>query len=603
MEDDGQNPYGTTQPGVTTVGTQTLVPGLNTVAGPLVLPAVGYALGDMIGRGGMGEVVAARDLRIGRDVAIKRMRAETPSQDALDRFLREARVQARLDHPAIVPVHELGLDDHGKPYFTMKKLSGATFAQRMTDGTPLVKLLRFFTEVCRAVEFAHARGVVHRDLKPANVMVGDYGEVYVLDWGIARVLGEAVATGGISPVNDVETLEGTQTGSILGTPGYMAPEQIRGLAVDTQADVYSLGAMLFEMLVGEPLHPRGQAAIATTLAQAQVAPQERAPDKSIAPELDGLCFRCLSELPERRPTAHELAETIENYLDGDRDLAARRRLAAELAASARSAFESTDPDARAIATRRAGRAIALDPTNVDAGELLSHLALKPPERKDYPPELVRELDESEAALSSQRSRNARYAYLSIFAMLPLTAIITVTNWTLVISFYGLVAAGLVLAHISATTGRPRVAPIFAVTLCLALMFTRIASPFVITPLAICAGIAALTPIAWFMARPWALFLWTGLAVLVPFVLEWVGLFPRTWVFDGHGLVITSSIVDIRSRAEGLSLVVTNFAFTLLICWLTLKINQQRSAAQHAEFVTAWHLRQLLPGKNKWDMKV
>ena len=145
----------------------------------------GYQLGPLIGRGGMGEVVLAHDPDIGRDVALKRMKAATP--ELVERFLREARIQARLDHPAIVPVHEVGRDADGVPFFTMKRVTGTTL-EKQIETEKLQRLLRAFIEVCLAIDFAHARGVVHRDLKPSNIMLGDYGEVYVLDWGVARVL-------------------------------------------------------------------------------------------------------------------------------------------------------------------------------------------------------------------------------------------------------------------------------------------------------------------------------------------------------------------------------------------------------------------------------
>ena len=154
------------------------------------LPDPGYQIGELIGRGGMGEVVVAQDQRIGREVAVKRIRAQKPSHDAVERFLREARIQARLDHPAIVPVYELGTDAVGLPYFTMKRLTGVTLGKRLTDKAPIQPLLRAFADVCLAIQLAHTRGVVHRDLKPSNIMLGDYGEVYVLDWGVARVISD-----------------------------------------------------------------------------------------------------------------------------------------------------------------------------------------------------------------------------------------------------------------------------------------------------------------------------------------------------------------------------------------------------------------------------
>jgi serine/threonine protein kinase len=152
-----------------------------------------YRLGDTIGKGGMGEVVLAAIGRSERDVAIKRMRsAASRATEDEARFLREAKIQARLDHPAIVPVHELGTDDDGRPYFVMKRLAGTTLAERArrrrADAASAC-CARSSTSAS-AVEFAHAAASIHRDLKPANIMLGDYGEVYVLDWGVARVIGE-----------------------------------------------------------------------------------------------------------------------------------------------------------------------------------------------------------------------------------------------------------------------------------------------------------------------------------------------------------------------------------------------------------------------------
>ena len=263
-----------TQPGGTASPTQdTVVPNARTLPVPVSLPNLDYRLGALIGKGGMGEVVAAYDQRIGRDVAIKRMRSAHPDGEQLARFLREARIQARLDHPSIVPVHELSADEAGRPFFTMKRISGSTLAEKLADATVSQQvLLRALIDVCYAVEFAHSRGVIHRDLKPANIMLGDYGEVFVLDWGVARVVTDATR----ASVPDVTTLDdGTQTGALLGTPGFMSPEQVKGQPATPPSDVYALGAILFEILAGESLHPKGAAALSSTLTAPQEAPARR----------------------------------------------------------------------------------------------------------------------------------------------------------------------------------------------------------------------------------------------------------------------------------------------------------------------------------------
>src|SRR5512143_2129854 len=178
-----------------------------------------YRIGDVLGQGGMGEVLSARDEQIGRPVAIKRLRVENPSQEVLARFLREARIQGRLEHPAVVPVHELW-NEGGQPFFVMKQLAGTTLAdvipklalrdRRALEDFTLQRLLRAFAEVCLAIEFAHTRQVVHRDLKPANVVLGDFGEVYVLDWGIARIT-EVTDDDHRDSFADIGTVAGTET--------------------------------------------------------------------------------------------------------------------------------------------------------------------------------------------------------------------------------------------------------------------------------------------------------------------------------------------------------------------------------------------------------
>ena len=422
-----------------------------------VLPAPGYLLGEAIGRGGMGAVVAAQDLRIGREIAVKRMTAMAPDGEQVGRFLREARIQARLQHPAIVPIHELGVDDQGRPFFTMKRITGQTLGQCLADGAAHNRLLRVFVEVCRAIEFAHARGVVHRDLKPSNIMLGDYGETYVIDWGIARVLAEDRELP--APLSDIAKLDGgaTKSGAVLGTLGYMSPEQIRGQPATPAADSYALGAILFEVLTGQILHHRGQPAIAATLTAPQVRPSDRHPEIAIPPELDNLCFEALAELPERRPSAHDLAEKVQAYLDGDRDLARRRELATHQLTAARDALASGDPDARAAAMWRAGRALALDPESEDAAELVGALLLEPPAEGRMPADLTRGLDEQERQINRDRSRRVMWAYLSVFAVFPVLLAMDVKSWGIVLGFYSLMVIGSLFSAWFARSGQPLVA--------------------------------------------------------------------------------------------------------------------------------------------------
>jgi serine/threonine protein kinase len=226
-----------------------------------------------------------------------------------------------------VPVYELGRDAGGRPYFVMKKLAGTTLAAILAGRStvPRQRVLRAFADVCLAVELAHRRDVIHRDLKPDNIMLGDFGETYVLDWGVAKVLDEAELAADTPSAPDLATA----AGSVVGTPGYMAPEQARGDAIDARADVYSLGCVLFEILAGQPLHPRGPLGLASALGGTDGRPSSRIADRDIPPELDELCAQATAADREARiATARELGERVQRYLDGDRDLTVRRSLAA-----------------------------------------------------------------------------------------------------------------------------------------------------------------------------------------------------------------------------------------------------------------------------------
>ena len=270
----------------------------------------------------MGEVRSCTDVRIGREVALKSIRREAAHHGEMRaRFEREARVQGQLEHPSIVPVYDLDLRPDGA-YFTMRRVRGETLEQviaRLRDGDPAYverysrhRLLSAFAQLAQAIAFAHARGVIHRDLKPSNVMLGDYGEVYALDWGLART--------GALPEPDVTHVGadlmplGTAVGAVIGTPGYMTPEQAEGAseALDPRTDVYALGAILFEILTLEPLHRQpAQVALASTVAGVDARPSARAPQRGPPPEFDAVCARACALDPEaRHASARELhAET------------------------------------------------------------------------------------------------------------------------------------------------------------------------------------------------------------------------------------------------------------------------------------------------------
>ena len=309
-----------------------------------------YERGAVIGAGGMGEVRLHLDRRIGRRVAKKTLHATLDSGTARQRFVREARVQGQLEHPAIVPVYDMDLDEGGRVFFTMKRVRGHTLErvlERLRAGAAEEtkrfsprKLLTAFAQVCLAIDYAHTRGVLHRDLKPGNIMLGDFGEVYVLDWGLAKVIGESDEE---SDAPESAPMLGTSTaltrgGALLGTPAYMAPEQLlrNTDAIDARSDVFALGAILFEIVTRTPFRRGADVPeILRHLPQEQlVRAADRAAD--VAPELDALCARALAfERAERPARARDLAEAVERFLDGEHDTNLRRELAAKHAAAAR----------------------------------------------------------------------------------------------------------------------------------------------------------------------------------------------------------------------------------------------------------------------------
>ncbi len=234
---------------------------LSEVAALPDLPGDRYELHEPIGQGGMGTVYRATDRELEREVAIKVARVQIDAAHA-ERLRAEARVLATLEHPGIVPVHDVGVLSDGRLFYVMKLVRGETLTTYLQSAPELERRLGVFQRVCEAIAFAHERGIVHRDLKPDNIMVGAFGEVLVLDWGVAKLLGTTPHT--TLPFATSALPGATQPGTVMGTPGFMSPEQARGAAseVDTRADVYALGALLRE-LMGAGTVPRRLRSICT----------------------------------------------------------------------------------------------------------------------------------------------------------------------------------------------------------------------------------------------------------------------------------------------------------------------------------------------------
>jgi serine/threonine protein kinase len=266
-----------------------------------------YELVEKIGQGGMGSVFLVRDRELDRPVALKVLNAPPGDAAAAARMMTEARIIARLEHPSIVPVHDCGFLPDGRFYYAMKLVRGKRLDESVSPTTALAERLQLFQKICDAVAFAHAHGVIHRDLKPQNIMLGAFGEVLVMDWGVAKEMGRPPLAASQLATPQAAATAGTAHGTVLGTPGYMAPEQARGETdqIDERADVYALGAILDFLLTGRPPAP-------------SPLPPRRY-DRSIPRPLDAVCMKALSaERDERQASVTELAGDVADFLAGRR---------------------------------------------------------------------------------------------------------------------------------------------------------------------------------------------------------------------------------------------------------------------------------------------
>ena len=275
-----------------------------------------YRLLERVARGGMGVVYAAQDQMLERRVALKVLDVPTPDGDLALRLNREARVLARLEHPGIVPVHDVGTLADGRVFYAMKFVEGQRLDKHIESVHSLPDRLRLFLRICDAVAFAHARGVLHRDLKPANVMIGAFGEVLVMDWGLAKILRDSapaetpadpdatIIQAPNAQPNETDTARATAVtghGTILGTPGYMSPEQARGdiAQLDQRSDIFSLGALLCFLAAA----PSPQEAARSTWRK----------DKA----LDAICAKATAINPDDRySSVSALSADVSRYLDG-----------------------------------------------------------------------------------------------------------------------------------------------------------------------------------------------------------------------------------------------------------------------------------------------
>ena len=585
-----------------------------------------YEPGPILGEGGMGVVSLRRDRKIGRYVAQKTLHPHFAGAKTQRRFVREARAQGQLEHPAIVPVYDIGRDPQQGLFFTMKRVRGHTLARVLeglvekeaayTSRFARRRLLSAFVQVCRAIHYAHARRVLHRDLKPSNVMLGDFGEVYVLDWGLARILDEVP----LDPPDDepepraidrdlaaVELSRMTvDDGLAAGTLAYMAPEQLSGEALDARTDVYSLGVILYELLTLRRF--REDPSLVKVAMEVNAGRVARPSDVDVDadPDLDAVCVRSTARDPSARfQTAGELADAIERVLDGERDSEARAQAAQRHVARAKEALAT--PNSAGAETRRVHamhdllRAVMLDASDEGARKLLVELVSNT--GGEVPAEARADIAEARQA---HRLEGAAATMLGMVAwLLPVPfvlAFVPVRSWPVIGTAIALCASVFVLSLVGHRTRRLDTTMSLVVASLISLVIVCIGGilgPFVVVP-------TAATTCAMFFAmyvsrreRRIATAMFTA-AVLLPFALEAFGWVPPGYAVEGDRVVLFARVMDLPPLATPLALAWSCGSFTVLAAWMTGRMHDRLERAEERLLVSAWHLRQLFSTQGERD---
>jgi hypothetical protein len=538
------------------------------------------------------------------------------------RFLREARVQGQLEHPGIVPVHDIGVSPEGATYFTMKRVRGMTLAAvleglaagdaQVAQRFTLRKLLAAFVSVCQAVDFAHGRGVLHRDLKPGNIMLGAYGEVSVLDWGLAKPEGApaSMGPGELPRVSDASigalpAEAQTALGALLGTPGYMAPEYVLGGEATALGDVFALGAILFEILTLTPLYPRlgVHALVAATLKGVDARPSTRCPGRAVAPELEALCVRATAALPvDRCRGARALSEAVERFLEGDRDLIRRKELAQELAEKAEALLGGGAVTAgggagyvaaQSRAMRELGHALALDPENTTARASLVRILTTPPD--EAPPEVRLTIHAATQKQLRMGAAMGTRVLLVWFLFLPLFWWMGMRDLAVIASVLGPLGVALTAIWLESRRATARTwvqyVSILGVTVAMAAT-SRIFGPFMLVPTLLATYAVSIQMHPYVGVRRVAVVL-SCLAMVVPVLLEVLGVLPPT-VTVTPGAIVIRTLGTLRPGPTLAFLVLAGLASALSACFF---IGSLRDALDRAELrlhVHAWHVQRMMP---------
>ena len=563
-----------------------------------------YARTSRLGVGGMAVVYLCRDGELRRDVAMKTaLDSDVGDLEVRALLLREAQIQGGLEHPAIVPVYDVGTTPAGEPFFIMRRVEGTTLRSilnrlRAGDAESIDRygrrrLLGAFSTVCAAVAFAHARGVLHRDIKPGNVMLGSFGEVYLLDFGVAATLADPA--------------HGEADGGIVGTAGYLSPEQARGEAVDARSDVYSLGAVLFELLTLQRLHPdEHAAALLSTVRGVEARPSVRAPEADVPADLEALCVSATELDPARRiSTALEMHEAIERVLDGERYLARRQASAnvhahlarAEILMAMRSGADSHAR--RDEALDLASHALALDPTNEAAGHVVAAVALLAQPGSEA-------AEAQRAATKGVRrvlAETGAAMFVPWFVGMGGAALLGVRSWGFATAITStlLVAAALVVLRKQSEAMWIRVGAYASCQLA-AVLSAAAFGPFILMPgllgcLTMAFAIATL-PRASQPAEPALLrrlvIATSALSFLVPIVLELLEVVPPSMSFENGTIVLLPRAVDFPPGLTLAYLAIVQMALVLAPALIVIRVRDHALDIERRAFETASRLRQMLP---------
>jgi serine/threonine-protein kinase len=515
---------------------------------------------------------------------MKVMRPELARKaDARALFVREALAQARLEHPSIVPVYDVKLDADDELYFTMRRVQGSTLEEVLRQLVSVGgdseqeysrhRLLSAFANVCLAVHYAHTRDVLHCDLKPANIMLGSFGEVYVLDWGLAarattdsrRELGKSVA----------------------GTLGYMPPERLKGAAPDARADVYALGATLYEILTLEPLHAGTASEVyARTLAGAVQTPSCRAPLRDIAPELDAICMKATAtNRDDRYATVRELHDALDRYMAGDRDLVLRREMSKGYTQVALAAIqrlwsgEGSDFADRSDALRAVGRALAFDPENKEALRALVELITNAPAK--LPADALREIWADERAFQQTRARAAVVGCVWWIVLLP--GFLWMGSASVRVVLANLIAHLAVAAVLFKRSRQPcpdGCSPPHDVVL----TSISVALTSVVASTFVAATFATLAAMGFTLAvhprHRYVPLVSSALSLIVPWSVNAAAV---AWGASPSNAQVSNPLIMV--------VILANMA---VACLFAARLRQRLRAAQRRAYTTAWQLRQMLP---------